>query len=60
MVHCPVFILLVSCDLGTHLHFQLAVHPPKTHDMPGVVTLTSRDEALLEYVDPRYVLGELY
>lgn len=47
-------------SLGTHLHFQLAVHPPKTHDMPGVVTLTGRDEALLEYVDPRYVLGELY
>ncbi|KAL3766342.1 hypothetical protein ACHAWU_005734 [Discostella pseudostelligera] len=45
---------------GTHLHFQLAVHPPKTHDMPGVVTLIGRDEALLEYVDPRYVLGELY
>jgi hypothetical protein len=53
---------LVSCYLilGTHLHFQLAAHPPKTHDMPGVVTLTGRDEALLEYVDPRYVLGELY
>ncbi len=52
---------LVSDDLGTHLHFQLAVHPPKTqHDMPGVVALADRDEALLEYVDPRYVLGELY
>mmetsp|Transcript_29572 Transcript_29572/g.62728 ORF Transcript_29572/g.62728 Transcript_29572/m.62728 type:complete len:418 (-) Transcript_29572:122-1375(-) len=45
---------------GTHLHFQLAVHPPPTHDMPGVVTSADRDEALLEYVDPRYALGELY
>jgi hypothetical protein len=49
-----------SVHLGTHLHFQLAVHPPKTHDMPGVVTLKGRDEALLEYLDPRYVLGNLY
>ena len=46
--------------LGTHVHFQLAVNPPPTHDMPGVVALSDRDEALLEYVDPRYVLGELY
>lgn len=45
---------------GTHLHFQLAVHPPATHDMPGAVTLSDRHEALMEYVDPRYVLGELY
>mmetsp|Transcript_36172 Transcript_36172/g.76022 ORF Transcript_36172/g.76022 Transcript_36172/m.76022 type:complete len:476 (+) Transcript_36172:241-1668(+) len=45
---------------GAHLHFQLAVSPPKTHDMPGVVTLKQREEALLEYLDPRYVLGELY
>jgi hypothetical protein len=28
--------------------------------MPGVVTLKGRDEALLEYLDPRYVLGNLY
>lgn len=45
---------------GTHLHFQLAVHPPKTHDMPGAVAMVNREEALLEYVDPRYVVGELY
>jgi len=45
---------------GTHVHFQLAVHPPKTHDMPGAVALVDREEALMEYLDPRYVLGELY
>jgi len=28
--------------------------------MPGVVSLKDRENALLEYVDPRYVLGELY
>ena len=45
---------------GTHLHFQVAMNPPVTHDMPGVVSLNSRENALLEYVDPRYILGELY
>eukprot|EP00985_Skeletonema_marinoi_P032366 scaffold39117_cov148-Skeletonema_marinoi.AAC.12 len=45
---------------GTHLHFQVAMTPPQTHDMPGVVSLKDRENALLEYVDPRYVLGELY
>jgi len=45
---------------GTHLHFQLALNAPKTHDMPGVVALKDREEALLEYLDPRYVLGQLY
>jgi murein DD-endopeptidase MepM/ murein hydrolase activator NlpD len=43
-----------------HVHFQLAVHPPDTHDMPGAVSPTDRARALLEYPDPRYVLGELY
>ena len=45
---------------GSHLHFQIALHPPETHDMPGVVCLKDREDALLEYVDPRFVLGELY
>ncbi len=45
---------------GYHVHFQLAMHPPKTHDMPGVVSMKDREKALLEYPDPRYVLGELY
>ncbi len=45
---------------GTHLHFQVAMTPTPTHDMPGVVSLKDRGGALLEYVDPRYILGELY
>jgi len=45
---------------GTHLHFQVAMSPPPTHDMPGVVSLKDREDALLEYMDPRYILGELY
>mmetsp|Transcript_6726 Transcript_6726/g.9804 ORF Transcript_6726/g.9804 Transcript_6726/m.9804 type:complete len:325 (+) Transcript_6726:113-1087(+) len=45
---------------GTHLHFQVAMTPPSTHDMPGVVSLKDREDALLEYVDPRYILGKLY
>jgi peptidoglycan LD-endopeptidase LytH len=43
-----------------HVHFQLSVHPPATHDMPGVVSLRDRSEALVEYPDPRWVLGPLY
>ena len=43
-----------------HVHFQLSVQPPKTHDMPGVVSLADRPKALLEYPDPRWVLGALY
>lgn len=46
---------------GTHLHFQVAVNAPeKEHDMPGAVALDDRSDALLEYADPRYILGELY
>lgn len=45
---------------GTHVHFQLAMHPPETHDMPGAVRRKDRETALLEYPDPRYVLGELF
>eukprot|EP00804_Cyclotella_cryptica_P010929 CCRYP_018968-RA/>CCRYP_018968-RA protein AED:0.38 eAED:0.38 QI:0/-1/0/1/-1/1/1/0/386 len=46
---------------GAHVHFQVAVNPPaKEHDMPGTVTLVDRDVALLEYADPRFILGELY
>ena len=46
---------------GTHLHFQVAVNPPmKQHDMPGTIRLVDRNVLLLEYIDPRYILGELY
>lgn len=43
-----------------HVHFQLSMHPPETHDMPGVVSRVSRERALLQYPDPQLVLGTLY
>jgi peptidoglycan LD-endopeptidase LytH len=43
-----------------HAHFQLSLSPPHTHDMPGVVSMKDRPRALLEYPDPRLVLGLLY
>eukprot|EP00545_Synedropsis_sp_CCMP1620_P000827 CAMPEP_0119020574 /NCGR_PEP_ID=MMETSP1176-20130426/24352_1 /TAXON_ID=265551 /ORGANISM="Synedropsis recta cf, Strain CCMP1620" /LENGTH=308 /DNA_ID=CAMNT_0006975027 /DNA_START=55 /DNA_END=981 /DNA_ORIENTATION=- len=44
----------------SHVHFQLSLEPPETHDMPGVVSVEDRPRALLQYPDPRWVLGELY
>jgi murein DD-endopeptidase MepM/ murein hydrolase activator NlpD len=43
-----------------HLHFQLALERPTTHDLPGVVSQEDRAAALLQYPDPRLVLGPLY
>jgi len=43
-----------------HLHFQLSLVQPETHDMPGVVAPEDRDQALKDYPDPRLVLGPLY
>ena len=43
-----------------HLHFQLSYQEPETHDMPGVVAPSDREEALQIYPDPRLVLGTLY
>ena len=43
-----------------HLHFQLSLIEPETHDMPGVVAPEDRDQALRDYPDPRLVLGPLY
>jgi murein DD-endopeptidase MepM/ murein hydrolase activator NlpD len=43
-----------------HVHFQLSVHEPMTHDLPGAVARNDRAKALLEYPDPRWILGELY
>ena len=44
----------------SHLHFQLSIIEPKTHDMPGVVDPKAREVALVEYPDPRLVLGPIY
>ncbi len=43
-----------------HLHFQLSLVEPETHDLPGVVAPRDRQQALLDYPDPRLVLGPLY
>lgn len=43
-----------------HVHFQLALKAPATHDMPGAVAFEDRSKALIDYPDPRYVLGPLY
>lgn len=43
-----------------HVHFQVSVHAPSTHDMPGAVAVEDRSRALWEYPDPRYIVGPLY
>lgn len=43
-----------------HLHFQVSLIEPATHDMPGVVSQAQRSQALRDYPDPRYVLGPIY
>ena len=43
-----------------HLHFQLSLVEPETHDLPGVVAPEDRGHALAIYPDPRNVLGPLY
>jgi murein DD-endopeptidase MepM/ murein hydrolase activator NlpD len=44
----------------SHLHFQLSLVEPETHDLPGVVAPEDRQQALLDYPDPRLVLGPIY
>eukprot|EP00553_Chaetoceros_curvisetus_P003314 CAMPEP_0204620928 /NCGR_PEP_ID=MMETSP0717-20131115/6811_1 /ASSEMBLY_ACC=CAM_ASM_000666 /TAXON_ID=230516 /ORGANISM="Chaetoceros curvisetus" /LENGTH=285 /DNA_ID=CAMNT_0051635231 /DNA_START=192 /DNA_END=1049 /DNA_ORIENTATION=- len=43
-----------------HVHFQLSIYPPASHDMPGAVSPLQRPEGLVQYPDPRLVLGEIY
>ena len=43
-----------------HLHFQLSLIEPRTHDLPGVVSSEERIQALRDYPDPRIILGPLY
>ena len=43
-----------------HVHFQLSLVEPETHDLPGVVSSAQHDEALTMYPDPRMVMGRLY
>jgi murein DD-endopeptidase MepM/ murein hydrolase activator NlpD len=43
-----------------HVHFQLSMSPPETHDMPGASSVEDRPKALLQYPDPRLILGPIY
>ncbi|KAJ8599451.1 hypothetical protein CTAYLR_008039 [Chrysophaeum taylorii] len=44
-----------------HLHFQIALaRPSRPHDMPGVVSEAHLDQALLDYPDPRLIVGPVY
>lgn len=43
-----------------HLHFQLSLIKPETHDLPGAVAATDLQWALGAFPDPRLVLGPLY
>lgn len=47
-------------DWPPHVHFQLSMVEPPTHDMPGVVAAANHEAALRDYPDPRTVLGPLY
>ena len=47
-------------DWPSHVHFQLSVNRPDTHDMPGVVSVNDIAKALASYPDPRLVLGDVY
>ena len=43
-----------------HLHFQLSMIEPTTHDLPGAVSAADRPWARLAFPDPQRVLGKLY
>jgi len=43
-----------------HLHFQLSLIEPWTHDLPGVVGEVDLAPALSAFPDPRLVLGPIY
>jgi hypothetical protein len=43
-----------------HVHIQLSWVRPDKCDLPGVVSLKDREQALRDYPDPRLVLGPIY
>tara|TARA_B100000609_G_C17187361_1_gene420497 strand:+ start:352 stop:972 length:621 start_codon:yes stop_codon:yes gene_type:complete len=43
-----------------HIHVQISVVRPEVNDLPGVVKLSERDDALQKYPDPRLIAGQLY
>jgi murein DD-endopeptidase MepM/ murein hydrolase activator NlpD len=43
-----------------HVHFQLSLIKPSTHDLPGAVSAEDLEWALNVFPDPRCVLGPVY
>lgn len=43
-----------------HVHIQLSLGEPNEPDLPGVVRPDDRDQALIDYPDPRNILGMVY
>lgn len=43
-----------------HLHLQLCINEPAHHDLPGVVDEDERVQALIDYPDPRLIVGPVY
>ncbi len=43
-----------------HLHLQVSLIEPETHDLPGVVTEEDRVEARRHFPDPRCYIGQVY
>jgi len=44
----------------SHVHFQLSINKPETHDLPGVVSELDHSKACVDFPDPRLVLGDVY
>lgn len=43
-----------------HVHVQISRNEPRVCDLPGVVALEDREKALLNFPDPRLILGPIY
>lgn len=43
-----------------HIHIQISLSEPIDNDLPGVVRLSDREEALINYPDPRLIVGQIY
>lgn len=43
-----------------HIHIQISIEQPVNNDLPGVVRLSDREQALVTYPDPRLIVGQVY
>ena len=43
-----------------HIHIQISLVEPVDNDLPGVVKLSERANALETYPDPRLIVGQIY